>query len=300
MLEQGVQFMPRAEILSYEEMLHLVELYTHQGIRKVRLTGGEPLVRKGFIGFVEKLCKIEGLEEITLTTNGVFLKDFARALRDCGICQINVSVDTLGPDRFCQITRRDDFNRVWEGIEAAERAGFNPIKLNAVIMKGINEDEILDFTRFIQTKPYHVRFIELMPVGRGNSFWTSERFTPAREIFNQIQTLGTLRPLNRNLFDGPAERYTLDGAKGEIGFIAALSRHFCETCNRLRSTADGHPRGCLFSDREIDFKTPLREGRTDAYLEHLIKTTIQNKPARHRFLESGPRKCIPGMNRIGG
>jgi len=300
MPEQGVQFMPHGQILTYEEMLHLVRLCAQQGIRKVRLTGGEPLIRKEFIGFVERLCNIERLEEITLTTNGVFLKDFARGLRDCGICRINVSMDTLKPDRFRQITGRDDFDRVWEGIEEAERAGFNPIKLNVVVMRGINDDEVLDFAHLIRVRPYHVRFIELMPVGRENSFWTAERFIPAREIFYRIQTLGTLKPIDHNPLDGPAERFTLDGAKGKIGFISALSHHFCETCNRLRLTADGHLRGCLFSDQETDLKTPLREGKEDGYLLDLIRTTMQNKPATHGLRNSGPRKCTGQMNRIGG
>lgn len=300
MPEQGIQFMPHNEILSYEEMLHLVGLCIQHGIRKVRLTGGEPLVRKGFIGFVERLCKTEGLDEITLTTNGVFLKDLARALRDCGICRINVSMDTLKPDRFRQITRRDDYDRVWEGVEEAERAGFNPIKLNVVAMRGINDDEILDFVHLIREKPYHVRFIELMPLGKENSFWTAERFMPAGEIFSRIQAVSPLQPIERAPLDGPAERYTFHEAKGEIGFIGALSYHFCKTCNRLRLTADGHLSGCLFSEQETDLKTPLREGREDRYILDLIMNTLQNKPANHGLTESHPRKCTRQMSRIGG
>lgn len=300
MPEQGIPFMAHREILTYEEMLHLVNLCASQGIRKVRLTGGEPLVRKGFIGFVEKLCRVGGLEEITLTTNGVLLKDFARALHDCGVCRINVSMDTLRRDRFHRITRRDEYDRVWAGIEAAEQAGFDPIKLNVVVMRGVNDDEILDFARLIRGKPYHVRFIELMPLGRENLSWRAERFIPAREVFHEIESLGCLTPIDRAPGDGPAQRYALKGARGELGFIGALSRHFCENCNRLRLTADGHLRGCLFSDQEIDMKTPLRAGRSDADLRHLIRTTIRNKPTSHGLLESGPRKCIRAMNAIGG
>jgi len=300
MPEEGVQFIPHGEILSYEEMLHLVGLCIQQGIRKIRLTGGEPLVRKGFIGFVERLCQLERLEEVTLTTNGVFLKEFARALKDCGICRINVSMDTLKPDRFRQITRRDDYDRVWEGVEEAERAGFNPIKLNVVAMRGINDDEILDFAQLIRKKPYHVRFIELMPVGQENGFWTAERFIPAGEIFDRIQQAGCLTPVNRDPLDGPAERYTLEGAKGEIGLISALSHHFCERCNRLRLTADGHLRGCLFSEQETDLKTPLREGREDSFILTLVRHTLQNKPESHGLVPSQPRKCTRQMNRIGG
>jgi cyclic pyranopterin phosphate synthase len=300
MPEEGIPFMPHREILTYEEMLRLVELCILQGIRKVRLTGGEPLVRKGFIAFVQRLCKTEGLEEITLTTNGVFLKDFARALRDCGICRINVSMDTLKPDRFRLITRRDDYDRVHEGIEEAERVGFNPIKLNVVAMRGINDDEILDFARLTREKPYHVRFIELMPVGSENGFWSAERFVPSKEVFDRIQRLGSLTPVGRSSLDGPAERYTLDGARGEIGFISALSHHFCANCNRLRLTADGHLRGCLFSEEETDLKTPLREGRRDGYILDLIRHSLEEKPANHGLMELQPRKCTRSMNGIGG
>ena len=300
MPEPGIPFMAHSDILTYEEMLHNVSLCIQQGIRKMRLTGGEPLVRKGFIGFVERLCKIEGLDEITLTTNGVLLKDFASALRNCGIRRINVSVDTLKPDRFLQITRRDGYQRVWDGIEEAQWVGFNPIKLNVVAMRGINDDEVLDFAHLVREKPYHVRFIELMPMGQENSFWTAEKFISAREIFSNIQTRVTLKPISRNPLDGPAERYTFDKSQGEIGFIGALSHHFCERCNRLRLTANGHLRGCLFSERETNVKTPLREGREDKYILNLIKAAIQNKPANHDLMESGPRKCTYRMNRIGG
>ena len=299
MPEKGIRFIPHSEILTYEEMLHIVSLSIQKGIRKVRLTGGEPLVRRGIIQFVESLCATEGLEEITLTTNGVLLKDFARALRKCGICRINVSMDTLRPERFCRITRQDFFDRVWQGIEEAESAGFNPIKLNVVAIKGVNDDEILDFARLTYGKPYHVRFIEFMPVGKGNA-WTSQRFISIEEILNRVRSLGPIKPVAHNLLDGPAQRYAFQGAKGEIGFIGALSRHFCENCNRLRLTPDGHLRGCLFSDQEIDMKTPLREGKGDVNLLNLISNTILNKPKDHGLGTYKPRKCVRSMNSIGG
>lgn len=299
MPEEGIHFTPHSEILSYEEMLHLVRLTTHIGIRKVRLTGGEPLVRKGVISFIERLCQLETLDEITLTTNGVLLKEVAARLKDCGICRINVSLDTLKAERFYHITGRDYFDQVGEGIEEAERLGFNPIKINVVAMKGINDDEILDFARLTLEKPYHVRFIELMPVGDKN-IWKAEKFVSAKEIYNKIQTLGVLHPIDHDSLDGPAERYALEGARGEVGFIAALSNHFCDNCNRLRLTADGHLRGCLFSDQETDVKTPLRESKEDAHLLDLIRTTIQNKPKNHGLMKLSPRKCVRQMNTIGG
>jgi cyclic pyranopterin phosphate synthase len=280
-------------------MLHIVKLCVQKGIRKVRLTGGEPLVRKGFISFLERLCKIEGLEEITLTTNGVLLKSLAADIKNCGICRINVSLDSLKPDRFFRITGRDCFERVYEGLEEAEHAGFNPIKINVVAIKGVNDDEILDFARLTLEKPYHVRFIELMPVGDKN-IWTADRFISTKEILKKIETIGTLQSIGHNPLDGPAERYALEGAKGEVGFIGALSNHFCDNCNRLRLTADGHLRGCLFSDQEIDIKTPLREGRGDSHLLNLIMDTILNKPKDHGLAEYKPRKCVRQMNSIGG
>ncbi|MBW1804418.1 MAG: GTP 3',8-cyclase MoaA, partial [Deltaproteobacteria bacterium] len=257
MPEEGVQFQPHDEILSYEEMLHLVRVSIQAGIRKVRLTGGEPLVRKGFIGFLENLCELEALNEITLTTNGVLLKEYASRLRDCGICRINVSLDSLRPERFQHITGRDYFKRVLAGIQEAERLGFNPIKINVVAIKGINDDEILDFARLSLEKPYHIRFIEFMPIGVQNS-WSEGRFISIDDIQKKIQTIGALKPVLSKRLDGPAERFMLQGAKGEIGLIGALSHHFCNNCNRLRLTSEGHLRGCLFSDQEIDVKSPLR------------------------------------------
>ncbi|NTV56106.1 MAG: GTP 3',8-cyclase MoaA, partial [Deltaproteobacteria bacterium] len=269
------------------------------GIRKVRLTGGEPLVRKGFIPFLEKLSEIENLNEISLTTNGVLLNEFALDIKRCGICRINVSLDSLDPQKFARITGRDSLHRVLEGIKEAERLGFNPIKINVVAMRGINDDEILDFGRLTLTKPYHIRFIEFMPVGKNNS-WTSDRFLPADEILAALRTLGELKPLEHNSLDGPAQRYKLKGAKGEIGLIGAISHHFCAQCNRLRLTAEGHLRGCLFSDQEIDIKTPLREGRGEEDLLDLVKLAIDRKPQDHGLLQRDPKKCVRHMSSIGG
>ncbi len=299
MPEEGIRFMPHSEVLTYEEMLHIVRLSIQKGIRKVRLTGGEPLVRKGFISFLERLSKVEGLEEITLTTNGVLLKSLAADIKNCGIKRINVSLDSLRSERFFRITGRDFFERVWEGLEEAESVGFNPIKINVVAIKGVNDDEILDFAALTLEKPYHVRFIEIMPIG-DKSMWTAEKFISTKEIHNRIQTLGILQPIGHNPLDGPAERYALEGAKGEIGFIGALSNHFCDNCNRLRLTADGHLKGCLFSDQETDIKTPLRDGKGDSHLLNLIRDTILNKPKDHGLLPSNPRKCVRQMNSIGG
>lgn len=299
MPESGVRFVPHSEILTYEEMLRLVRLCVRQGIRKVRVTGGEPLLRKGIVGFLQRLGDMPGLEEITLTTNGVLLKDVARDLRQSGICRVNVSMDTLQPARFARITRRDAFARVWEGIETAVAVGLLPVKINVVAMRGVNDDEVLDFARLTRRHPYHVRFIELMPGGKSDA-WENRAFLSSDAILDRIRTLGPLRRLNSGPLDGPSQRYALDGAQGEIGLIAALSHHFCATCNRLRLTADGHLLGCLFSDRETDIKTPLRRGGTDDDLTALIQKTIQNKPRDHGLTPHQRRKCVRGMNGIGG
>jgi GTP 3',8-cyclase len=299
MPEEGVKFTPRKDILTYEEMLRIVRLCVQRGIRKVRLTGGEPLVRKGFISFVERLCNTKGVEAITLTTNGVLLKDFARPLRECGICRVNVSMDTLRPDRFRRITRRDYFDRVWEGIEEAESMGFEPIKINVVAMRGVNDDEIIDFARLTYKRPYHIRFIEIMPVGEKRA-WTLKEFMPVEEILSTIQSLGPIKPVHSEPLDGPAERYALEGAMGEIGFIGALSHPFCETCNRLRLTSEGRLKGCLFSDQETDIKTPLRQWKGDSRLLELITYTILNRPKNHGLDIRSPRTCVRPMNSIGG
>jgi cyclic pyranopterin phosphate synthase len=299
MPEEGCAFVPHEEILTYEEMLHLVKLSVQSGIRKVRLTGGEPLVRKGFLGFLQRLCTIEELNEVTLTTNGVLLKGFAADIKDCGICRINVSLDSLKAERFSHITGRDFFERVWQGIQEADRLGFSPIKINMVALRGINDDEILDFARLTLEKPYHVRFIEFMPVGAQNC-WSWEKFISTDEIRRRIETLGTLRPIKADRFGGPAERFALEGSKGEIGFIGALSNHFCTQCNRLRLTAEGHLRSCLFSEREIDIKSPLRNGNDDGHLLELIRLAMESKPEDHGPLGQGPRKCVRQMSTIGG
>lgn len=298
MPEKGVKIIPRNEILTYEEILRIAGLCSRLGIRKIRVTGGEPLVRKGIITFLERLCRIEGLEEVSLTTNGVLLKEMARTIRECGIRRLNVSMDTLRRERFRQITKRDYFEQVWAGIEEAQAVGLHPIKINVVVMRGINHDEILDFARLTCQKPYHVRFIELMPVSEHH--WMTHKFVSSAEIRDEIRTLGPVRSIDSGALDGPAERYALEGAKGEIGFIGALSNHFCEHCNRLRLTAYGHLRGCLFSDQETDIKTPLREGCKDSRLLKMITDTILNKPQSHGLNDRLPDNRIRSMSSIGG
>ena len=299
MPEEGVVKLRHEDILSFNEIVEVARVAVALGITKVRVTGGEPLVRKGFIPFLEKISGITDLEEITLTTNGVLLEDFAEDIQKCGICRLNISLDSLQAERFRRITGRDYHARTLAGIRTAERLGFHPIKINVVAMRGVNDDEILDFARLTLENPYHVRFIEFMPVGTGNG-WNQEKFISIEEIRHRIESLGPLERVRNNALDGPASMYKIQGAIGEIGLIGALSRHFCDRCNRLRLTADGHLRGCLFSDSETDIRGALRTGEPDSRLLQLIQLAIRNKPADHGGMQGEPRKCVRSMSSIGG
>lgn len=300
MPEQGVNFIPHDNILRYEEIIRTVRLSVHKGIRKVRLTGGEPLVRKGFTGFLRQLNQIEGIEEITITTNGVLLEQYAADIKKAGVHRLNISLDSLKREKFAGITRRDYFHQVWQGIQEAEKLGFAPIKINFVAIRGVNDDEIEDFGRLTLEKPYHVRFIEHMPIG-GNSNWNSEKFLPILEIYNRLQNIAPLVPIERrNNLDGPAQRYRFEGARGEVGLIGALSNHFCSACNRLRLTAEGHLRKCLFSEDEIDILTGLRQGKGDEDILALIEKAIREKPEKHNLKDQGVRSCTRPMSSIGG
>ena len=300
MPEEGIDFLPHDNILSYEEMLRMVRLSIYRGIQKVRITGGEPLVRKGFIDFLSRMSKIEGLEEITLTTNGVLLKKYAADIKACGVNRVNISLDSLKPEKFKRITGRDFFKEVWDGIQEVEKLGFAPIKINVVAIRGVNDDEIEDFGRLTLEKPYHIRFIEHMPIGGSNN-WNSEKFIPILEIYERLQNVGALVSIQRrNNLDGPAQRYKIENAKGEIGLIGALSNHFCAVCNRLRLTADGHLRSCLFSENEIDVMPLLRNKESDEAILALIEKAITEKPERHNLKNQGHRSCTRQMSSIGG
>lgn len=300
MPEQGVPKLIHEDILTYEELLRLARLSVGLGIEKIRLTGGEPLVRKNLMDFIRSLKKIPGIQDISLTTNGVLLAEQARGLWEAGIRRLNISLDTLNREKYAQISRFDFFDRVWEGIQEAERIGFSPIKINVVALKGINDDEIASFGRLSLEKPYHIRFIEFMPVGQENG-WKTERFLSSEETLKKLQTLGPLSPVNGQGLDGPAKRMAYEGAAGEIGLISPISEHFCPTCNRLRLTAEGRLRVCIFSDNETDLRTSLRQGASDEFLESVIQEAISQKPKEHP-VELSPltRKCQRQMSKIGG
>jgi cyclic pyranopterin phosphate synthase len=274
---EGVQQLPHSEILTFEEIRSVVSAAVPLGINRVRLTGGEPLVRRGTPDLVGMLTSLPGIEEVYLTTNGSLLEEFSPALRRNGLSRINVSLDSLKPDRYKEITRGGDLERVWRGIEAARSAGFEPIKLNVVVIKGVNDDEIEDFAAFTRENSIEVRFIEYMPFGPTEQLRNYECVTAA-EMKKRIGAIGKLMPLSRNNQSGPAERYRLEGAKGTLGFIPAMSHSFCSTCNRIRLTADGRLLSCLFSGRSVEVKSLLRSNAPAAKISGAVRLAIESKP----------------------
>ena len=299
------RFLSHSDLLSYEELLRVVKLAVSLGMNKIRLTGGEPLVRKGIIDFIHCLNNVEGLDQIRLTTNGVLLKEYGKQLYDNGVHTINVSLDSLQPDKFKAITGRDKFKEVWEGLMLAIELGFR-VKLNVVAMKGVNDDEFVDFARLALQYPLQIRFIEFMPVGDKNS-WQKKRFIEADSIHDMVSSVGTLTPFKNHYGAGPARMYDIqspDGQSGSLGFISPISHHFCDKCNRLRLTSEGMLRACLLRDSETDLKGLLRSGGSDQDIVDSIRQTILNKPQGHMLQdELGVQEkagCSGKMSRIGG
>ena len=289
---------PHKEILSYEEILRIVRISVHLGISKVRITGGEPLVRKGVYDFLKRLTKIEGLLDISLTTNGVLLKDNINKIKSAGIKRINISLDTLNRKKFKKITGYDFFNQIWEGIELAQKIGFDPIKINVVPLKGVNDNELQDIAALSIEYPFHIRFIEYMPIGTNQMEIDSHLLFP--EIKKRIGQLGKLIPVDKGMNDGPVERFKFESARGEIGFIHPISRHFCNTCNRLRLTASGQLRPCLMSDVQVDLKTPLRKGCSDDKLIEVFLKAARLKPSEHNLSVDHSAGVSAQMCAIGG
>jgi GTP 3',8-cyclase len=298
MPEEGIPRLDHDEILSYEEILRLARIATRMGITRIRITGGEPLIRKDLVYLCANIARMPELENLSLTTNGLLLSQYARALFDAGIKRINISLDTLQRAKYAAITRRDCFEQVWSGIKAAREVGFAPIKLNAVVMQGINDDEVEDLACLTYHYPFEVRFIEFMPFQSGDG---QNRFVAADEILERLGAVAPLLPATSQNSSGPARHYRFPNSLGKIGIISPISQHFCQTCNRLRVTADGKLRTCLFSSEETDLKIPLREGASDKEIMEGISAAIKRKPARHDLDNRVLRKCISRpMVRIGG
>ena len=289
----------RAQILSYEEILRLVNVLVGLEVDKVRLTGGEPLVRRHLDSLISRLNDIDGINDISLTTNGVLLEKLAVPLWAAGLRRVNISLDTLDPVRFKEITGRDYFDRVKAGIEAALAIGFSPVKINVVVMRGVNDDELVNFAQLTRKYPLHVRFIEYMPIGSG-SVWNPADMVSGARILEKIATeIADLEPVIAKL-GGPARLYRLPGAPGKIGVITAMSSHFCDSCNRIRVTSDGRLRACLLSDAEFDLREVLRRGEDPAKIIEVVRAAVAAKSAEHGLSCNAKRKCARVMSTIGG
>ena len=299
MPEEGIPLIPREAVLTYEEILRIVRVFSSEGISKVRLTGGEPLVRKGIVDFIARLSQIRAIKDLSLTTNGILLKELASDLKQAGLRRINISLDSLRKERFCQITRRDDFDRVWAGIEEAIRVGLSPVKINMVAINGLNDDEIESFAHLTIHLPLTVRYIEYMPSGNGDS-WTKGGILTTAQIERRLEKVGPLISILSDRWDGPAKRLRIDGGLGEIGLIGPVSRHFCSDCNRLRLTPDGKIRMCLFSDEEVDVRDILRSGGSDEDLKARLLDAVRAKPEKHQIHSHLFKKCQRNMSAIGG
>ena len=297
----GRSHLERSEILTYEEMLNVASAAAASGITKIRITGGEPLVRKGVIEFCRMLSEINGLNSLALTTNGIYLEEMAEPLFRAGVSRINISLDTLQPERFEKITGYNWLPRVLAGIKQAEQVGMHPIKINTVVMRGINDNEIEDLARLTLNKPYHVRFIELMPTDSSAYGDYESLYMPVEEIIKNIHQMDRVKIEPATDSYGPARLCKLPGAAGKVGFIAPISWHFCGSCNRLRLTADGKFKTCLFSQEEIDVKTPLRGGANQNDIIDIIRRAVVEKPRRHHLTEKKNQfACRQAMRAIGG
>jgi len=304
---EGTYLLPHSEILTYEEITKIARLAAELGINKLRLTGGEPLVRANLPDLVAMLSKIDTVDDISMTTNGTLLKDYARELKQAGLKRVNISLDSLSQDKFELITRHRKLSKVLQGIEAAKACGLNPVKINMVVMRGINDDEIMDFANLTITEGWHVRFIELMPAvdnppechSTGGKANLHCQFMSAHEIKEHLSSSGEPEPCLPITGNGPAKYFRFSKATGTIGFITPISEHFCFNCNRIRLTAEGKLRPCLLSDEEIDIRQPLRHGASTEKLKQVIAEAIQKKPRKHR-LPKGAISQKRSMSQIGG
>ncbi len=279
---EGLPWLKREELLSYEEIERIVRTMAGMGLRRVRITGGEPLVRRDLPDLVAMIAGVPEIEDLSLSTNAVLLAEHAEALRSAGVQRLNVSLDSLRPDRVDGIARRPgSFPKIMDGLDAAERVGFAPIKINVVLIRGQNDDEIEDFAEITRERPWHVRFIELMPTG-ANLDLSAESFVSCAEALRAVERIDALEPVAGPFGNGPARYYRFPGAPGTVGVITPMSHNYCDRCNRMRLTADGHLRPCLFGDIQTNLRDPLRAGRD---LRPLIAETLRIKPERHYLIQ---------------
>ena len=285
-------------IMTDDEIVRFIRIAYAHGLKKVRITGGEPLLRENITGLIASI-KDAGIHDLSLTTNGTMLPEMALDLKKAGLDRVNISLDTMNAERYREITRGGDINRVWQAIRASEDAGLTPVKINVVPIKGLNDDEILAFASMTFEHNFHIRFIEFMPAVDDGT-WSEDKYIKSADILEKVSSLGKAEPFSFR-GKGPSRNYRISGAKGVIGIISPLSDHFCKFCNRLRLTSTGTIRPCLFSPKEIDIKTPMRNGATDKEIEMLFSHAIHIKPMRHFIHEKGPSShSIQSMSKIGG
>lgn len=293
---EGIALMSHYDVLSYEEIFTLVKAFAELGINRVRLTGGEPLVRSGLPGLVKMIAGIKTIKDISLTTNGILLAKYAAELKAAGLMRVNVSLDTLKPERFKQITRCGELEETLQGISAANKVGLTPVKINMVVMAGVNDDELPDFARKTIEDGWNVRFIEHMPVTGEDS---GSDLVSVKEMKKQLESLGQMTPFKMDKGNGPAKYYRLPNATDTIGFITPVTEHFCYQCNRLRLTADGKLRLCLLREDEIDLREPLRGGASTEELKTIIAKATAAKPKGHQLAEKSVHKGRP-FSQVGG
>jgi GTP 3',8-cyclase len=298
-MPEDIRFRPAATLLQDDEILTLVRVAASLGVNKIRLTGGEPTVRHGVVNLVRNIVAIPGIERVVMTTNGIKLAELAGPLAEAGLAQVNISIDSLDPVKFRRITRRGDLADVWQGITAAEAAGLRPVKLNCVVTRGFNDDEVVELARLTLDNPWEVRFIELMPLGSVADFQQDQVVSSAETRSRIEAALGPLEVVPGHNGHDPARPYRLPNARGQLGFISSVTEPFCEGCNRLRLTADGKLRLCLLRDDEADLLTPLRAGADFATLRQLMAEAAFRKPWGHRLEQHDIAKSRE-MSQIGG
>jgi cyclic pyranopterin phosphate synthase len=299
MPEDGLPWLKREEILDYEEIARIVSVMAGMGLRRVRITGGEPLVRRDLPRLVRMLRGVPGIEDIALSTNAVLLHEQAMPLRAAGVDRLNVSLDSLVPARIDAIARRPgSAERIFRGLQAAEAAGFAPLKINCVVMRGRNDDEVEEFARITRDRPWHVRFIEVMPTGE-NLGISRDEYVSSDEILARVRAVGELHPVEGPGGNGPATYHAFPGARGTVGIITPMSHTYCDRCNRMRLTADGQLRPCLFGALQTNLRDPLRAG---APIEPLVRETLRIKPERHHLVQGSDAGSggLLALSQVGG
>jgi cyclic pyranopterin phosphate synthase len=299
-MAETMQFLPRSEVLSIEELLRVARLFTELGVRKIRVTGGEPLVRKGAGDLFKELGALPGLTMLAVTTNGSQLADTAQSLKDAGVRSINISLDSLNPDRFREITRVGDLNTVLRGIDAAVSAGFDRIRLNAVVLAGLNQDEVLSLTQFAIEKRIHIAFIEEMPLGQVTVGGKPLAYVSSETLRAALSDHYSLEPLPNKDLAGPSRDFLISGTQTELGFISPHSHNFCSSCNRLRISAEGRLLMCLGNEESIDLRALLRSGCSDERIKSTIIESLALKPERHVFDRPEEPQIVRFMNATGG